>query len=236
MTQHERKMTWEMVEGDLRRWHEVRDRNAARRALEFIEVELRLMIPPLVRRTWPQDHVEDAISSFLCMLLERPISEDLVSPRSYFRRAFTNHCIDAYRSRQRLREEPMEETFTPLEMAPLPDEALMDADTRRERSGKLHKVLERMSLADRVVLKLEHAPEWLTSEEISWLAGRSHMDEAGVQEAVASSRTNHALSRIFDPGDDDPDDMAARRKRMERFRRRRARAREKLRAVLEGVI
>jgi hypothetical protein len=46
----------------------------------------------------------------------------------------------------------------------------------------------------------------------------------------------HEITRLFDPDEDDPNDPHGRRKRMERFRKRRDRAREQLLGLLRGNI
>jgi len=52
---------------------------------------------------------------------------------------------------------------------------------------------------------------------------------------LLEAQDTYALTRIFDPVDDDPNDPQARRDRMERFRQRRGRARRQLRAMLEDL-
>ena len=111
----------------------------------------------------------------------------------------------------------------------------MEIALEGERARQLHAAIRQLEIADRIVLKLDLAPELLDDEDVRWLAARMEMDTAAIRQAVTSAEDIHALTRIFDPGDDDPDDPEIRRKRMERFRRRRARAREKLRALLQEV-
>jgi len=76
-------MSWETVLPDLKCWHEARDREAGRRALTFLEPELRLMVPGLVRRTWPQDLIEDALRDFLHKLVNSPLPNNIDNLRSY---------------------------------------------------------------------------------------------------------------------------------------------------------
>lgn len=199
----------------------------------FIETELRLMMPALVRRRWPKDLIEDALQILLVKLIKEPLPNEVDDLRAYLRRAYRNHCIDRYRARARKRETSIEvasgEWPHPNEVATSPLYAIL----RDERRTQVHAVLARLSLDDRVVLKLEFAPEWLVEAEIAELAKHMASTPAEVRAAIDVACDMHALTRIFDPGEDDPDDPVARRKRMERFRRRRARAREKLRALLE---
>ena len=228
-------MTWEMAGAALRRWHESGDREAGRAVFSFLEAELRLMVPGLVRRTWPEDLVEDAIHSLLTRLVEIPLPRDIDNLPGYLSRAFHNHCIDLYEARRRRMESSVEGGPSGWEPPARHDESPAEVAARRERADRLHRALQRLEIADRVVLKLEHAPEWLDGEEVGWLAGRQALDQAEMWEAILAAEDMHTLTRVFDPGDDDPDDSALRRKRMERFRRRRARAREKLRARLQEV-
>ena len=104
-----------------------------------------------------------------------------------------------------------------------------------ERGRQLRAALQRLEIADRIVLKLDHAPELLEDDEVRWLADRAGMEPATIWQAVTSAEDVHDLTRVFDPQDDNPSDPQDRRKRMERFRRRRARARDKLRALLQEV-
>lgn len=235
MAKAEAPVSWETLGAGLRRWHDSGDRDALRAALVFLEPQLWLMVPGVVKRTWPGDLVEDAIHAFLTRLIEVPLPPGIDNLPGYLSRAFRNHCIDQYEARRRRKESSVEGGPGGWEPSTQHDESPAEVALRRERAERLHLVLQQLEIADRVVLKLEHAPEWLDSEEMGWLAGRLALDEAKVWEGILAAEDMHALTRIFDPGDDDPEDPALRRKRMERFRRRRARAREKLRALLVEV-
>lgn len=225
--------TWENALDLLAMWHDERRTEVGRAVLRFIERELRTMTPAQVRRTWPRDLVEDALRDFLVRLIEHRLPTDVTDLRAYLRRAFGNHCIDSYRARARKRETRLEASAAEWERPEEPAASPLHAVLRDEQSARVHAALVRLSLVDRVVLKLELAPEWLEEEEVAWLAERTASTRQEVREAIEAADDMHALTRIFDPGDDDPDDPEARRMRMERFRRRRARAREKLRALLE---
>lgn len=229
----EPRASWDNALDLLVQWHEERRPEVGRSVLRFIESELRPMTPALVRRSWPEDLVEDALRDLLLRLVESRLPNDITDLRSYLRRAFRNHCIDSYRARARKRETSLEagtgEWESPAESSPSP----LHAALREEQRARVHAALARLSLADRVVIKLELAPEWLTEEEVSWLAERTGSNVAAVRETIDAADDMHALTRIVDPGDDNPDEPETRRMRMERFRRRRARAREKLRAQLE---
>lgn len=229
----ELRASWDNALDLLGRWHDERQPEVGRVVLRFIESELRLMTPALVTRSWPEDLVEDALRDFLVWLLEHRLPDDINDARNYIGRAFRNHCIDCYRARARKRETWLEvearEWESPAESLGSP----LDAVLREELSARVQAALARLSPADRVILKLELAPLWLTQEELSWLAESTGTTVFRVRDAIDAADDMHALTRIFDPGDDDPDDPEIRRLRMERFRRRRARAREKLRAQLQ---
>ncbi|RZO63732.1 MAG: sigma-70 family RNA polymerase sigma factor [Sandaracinaceae bacterium] len=227
------RASWDNALDLLVQWHEERRPKVGRAVLRFIESELRLMTPALVRRSWPDDLVEDALQDFLVRLVEHRLPSDIADLRAYLRRAFGNHCIDSYRARARKRETSLESSAVDWERPQEPAASPLDAVLRDEQRARVQAALVRLSLADRVVLKLELAPEWLEEEEVAWLAERTASSRREIREAIDVADDMYALTRIFDPGDDDPDDPEARRMRMERFRRRRARAREKLRALLE---
>lgn len=232
----ETTMSWDRVLQALGRWHESGDREAGRAALSFIEVELRLMVPSLVRRTWPDDLIDDALQRVLERLVRKPLPPDIDDPRKYLARTLRNRCIDLYEARRRRQERSLDDAPAgwepPADVAESPAELAL----QRERAHQVQAAVARLDVADRVVLKLDHAPEWLTNEEMDWLSSRTDVGATELRDAIAAADDMHALTRIFDPGDDDLDDPEARRKRMERFRRRRARARDKLRELLQEVV
>jgi DNA-directed RNA polymerase specialized sigma24 family protein len=202
-----------------------------RQAIAFIESELRLAIPPLVRRTWPEELVNDTLSEFISSLIEKPPPATVEHPRSYIVRSFCNRCIDVHRAQQRRREIPLEPHHMqaiPAGESPSPEDELH----RQARASMVARALAGLPVADRVALKLVDAPEWLTEAEVSWLAARRHTEVQQVHAEIQLARNVHALTLIFDPLQ--PDQSDDRRQRMERFRRRRARAREKLRELLTG--
>ncbi len=229
----EQRASWDNALDLLVQWHEERRPEVGRSVLRFIESELRLMTPALVRRSWPEDLVEDALRDLLVRLVESRFPDDITDLRAYLRRTFRNHCIDCYRARARKRESSLETGAGEWEIPAEPSASPLHAVLRDEQRARVHAALARLSPADRVVLKLELAPEWLTEEEVFWLAERTGSNASGLRDAIDAADDMYALTTIFDPGDDDPDDPEIRRMRMERFRRRRSRAREKLRAQLE---
>lgn len=229
----EPRASWDNALDLLQQWHAERQPEVGRAVLRFIESELRSMTPALVRRSWPDDLIEDALRDFLVRLVENPLPSDITDIRAYLRRAFRNHCIDGYRARARKREKPLDTSAGQWEQPEQTTASPLKAVLRDERRARVQAAVARLSLSNRVVLKLELAPEWLVEDEVAWLAERTAQTPSAVRQAIDAADDMHALTRIFDPGDDDPDATEERRKRMERFRRRRARAREKLRAQLQ---
>lgn len=220
---------WEPAVADLALWHAERNAIAARSALTFLEAELRLAIPPLVRRTWPDEQVEDALREFLARLLERPLPPDIDDPRRYVIRAFRNACIDRHRAQQRRQEVALPDpaTWQPAEPGPTAAERIQEQESAR----RLQAALDSLPVADRVALKLVDAPEWLDETELTWLADRAKVAPDAVLGALRAARDVFALTELFDPPP--PGVAGDRRQRMERFRRRRGRARDKLRELLE---
>lgn len=210
---------WSDVPALLGRWHSARDHGAAREAVAFLEVELRLAFPPAARRRWPPEQLEDALRGFLARLLDRPLPNIPADPRAYLLRGFRNWCISV--DRRGRREEPLDEEMFP---APEPDE---DVDDRAARRQQVSSAMEALAIADAVALKMVDAPDWLTDAEISWLSERAGRTESEVRTMLLSAPDLYDLTFLFDPGT--PND-AERRHRMERFRRRRGRAREALRS------
>lgn len=226
----EPRADWDNVLDLLAQWHSEQRPEVGRAAVRFIESELRLMVPALTHRSPSWDLVEDALAETLKRLIERRLPSQVTDLRAYLARVFRNRCIDGCRARKRETslESGVPEWESPEDVSASPFHAVL----RDEGRARMQAALAHLSLVDRVVLKLESAPEWLTDEEVAWLAERTASTPAAVREAIGAAPDMHALTRIFDSRDDDLDDPKVRRKRMERFRRRRDRAREKLRAFL----
>jgi DNA-directed RNA polymerase specialized sigma24 family protein len=221
---------WDQALIDLRRWHASRDRIAARAALSFLEPELRLAIPPVVRRTWPEEGIEDALRDFMSRLLERPLPDDIGDSRRYILRSFRNRCIDLHRARQRRKEVVVSEEsgWEPVEPGPTAAERI----DQEEQAVALRTALASLPVADRVALKLVDAPEWLDDVELAWLSVQSGVQPGPLWAAIQAADDVYELTLLFDPPDQSERDD--RRLRMERFRRRRGRARDNLRAKITG--
>jgi DNA-directed RNA polymerase specialized sigma24 family protein len=229
----ERQASWDDALERLREWHEVGDREGVRSVFHFLESELLLMTPSVVRRTWPPDLIEDSVREFLLRLLTQRLPDGVAEARTYIQRAFRNHCIDGHRARVRRREIALDAGAREWEIPDAASPSPLDAALRAESGVRLREALGRMPKADRIALKLELASEWLDEQDVAWLAEQASSTPSEVRAAIDAANDMYALTRIFDPGEDDPDDPKARRDRMERFRRRRSRAREKLRKLLE---
>jgi DNA-directed RNA polymerase specialized sigma24 family protein len=231
------EMSWDQVASALARWHDVGDRSACRAALTFLESEFRAMVPPVVRRTWPADQVVDILRDVLRRLLEqRCVPTDLRSPRGYFRAMLRTAFIEEHRQRLRRPEELLAARDADPEQIEDAARDQFDQVAASERSAVLRAALTQLSLPDRVALKLEHDPDWLDAEEAAWLAARNGCSVDAVVARASPVRDMYEITKLFDPGDDDPSDGQARRKRMERFRKRRDRARDELLALLKGKI
>lgn len=224
------RAAWQRVLDDLSRWHTRRDATSARHALSFLEPELRLAIPPIVRRKWPKEQVEDVLRELLTMLLERPLPAGISDPRGYLLQTFRNRCVDLHRAQQRHeRAQFKDKAGWDLPAAPPHADARLE---REDSRATIQAALLKLSVSDRVALKLCDAPEWLDEVEIRWLANKVGVTPDVVLTMLDVATDVFTLTEIFDPPPQGaPDD---RRQRMERFRKRRARAREKLRVVLEA--
>ena len=228
--------SWFEAVAGLDTWRRNGDRRAGRAALGFLEPRLRTMVPRRVKESWPSDLLEQSLQDFLERLLRNPLPEGLEEPERYVARALKNHFIDAWRRERRKHVIETPEANQPAGWEPVAvDQA--SGETRiaaREQRTRVVGALNRLGTADRVALKLQLAPEWLTDTELEWLAARTRTTPDEVRAAILAADTVYELTLVFDPdyGAKPPDEQA-RRKRMERFRRRRARARDKLRALLE---
>lgn len=214
---HPQYPLWRKSLSDLESWHQCRDRRAATAALTFFEVQFRATIPPAVRRRWPPEQVDDAIQAFLQRLLERPLPPQIDDPKAYLLRAFANACIDIERGRRRRPAEPCED----IEELPTSE----DPSDAKDRLLALESRLREMRIEDRVALKMVDAPLTLTDDEFAWLARRAGLAENEVRKRVLAHPPVYDLTFLFDPGPPSAD-ASERRDRMERFRKRRERARK----------
>jgi DNA-directed RNA polymerase specialized sigma24 family protein len=210
---------WSHVLDDLRAWHFDRDRRAGQRAIALIEGELRRRIPAAAYRRWSPEQVEDTLQRFLARLVERPLPPSVENPRAYLTTAFRNACIDVERGRARVADEPWDDELVAVEPRDHEDAPPVEA------------ALASLSLDDRLVIKMTEAPELLNEEELAALARRCHCSVQQIDDRVRACPSIYDLTLLFDPFLSDGE---SRRDRMERFRKRRVRARNRLRDALGG--
>ena len=221
------RQRWLSALDDLASWHTDRDRRAAERALGFLEKELRRRIPRRVRGRWPPEEIEEALQGVLMRFLQREIPENgRQNPAAYVTKIFRNWCLDIERGRTRRATEPLTDAHAAQAATPAVGAAGLEL-------SRLAAALADMPVEDRVVLKLAAAPATLTWGELTWLGSRTGESAEAVRDAVFACREVYDLTLIFDPGPP-PENTKERRKRMERFRKRRERARSKLRDALDG--
>jgi DNA-directed RNA polymerase specialized sigma24 family protein len=148
---------WPTVLRDLAAWHDHRDHAASNRALAALESWLCARIPAPVRARWSPDELEDAIQSFLERLLAKPLPSTIDTPDAYFRRALRNHCFDMKRGRKNEPHAPWDDSR--------PQQTTTQAPAVQQQLARAGEALERLSMKDRVVIKLVDLPWALTLEE-----------------------------------------------------------------------
>ncbi len=214
------------VVADLRAWHHVADREAARRALVVVEPALRARVPAGVRRRWTPEQVEDVVQGFLERLLARPLPDGIENPAAYLVVAFRNWCLGVERGRKGKNDEPWEDEHPQRE----PGE---DRTVARDEALQLDRAFGTLSIEDRVAVAMVDAPHALDAAEWAWLAQRCGRPVDEVRTLVLACPPVFELTLLFDPTAT-PEDGSGRRDRMERFRKRRERARSRLRAAMEA--
>ena len=221
---------WASALTDLVSWRERGDRTAARRALTFLEPQFRARVPARARRRLGTAVIDDGLQSFLEKLLRVRLDPTAAYPRAYLIRSFKNHFVDLEEAQARLPSAFLPDL--PEQESPLPDpESLLRSAQDCER---LRRALASLSTPDRVALKLADAPEWITDDEMAWLADETGRSVAQVEALIGSVDSPFDAMEAFEPSDREELE-GSRRHRMERFRRRRARAREKLRTAFGEV-
>lgn len=228
-------VSWDNALEMLAAWHRDRLPRVGRAVFGFLEVELRLIVPSKVKRALTEEQLDEVLQDVLAKLVAEALSAEVRDLKRYLARTVSNRFIDLERKRKRRPEELLDTMEVgdfegPSEEGPRGVEALVAEETRAVvRAG-----LDRLSVEDRVALKLDHAPEWLSEEEVAWLAARAGSSVGEVTRRIAHADEVYALSRIFEPGDDEEGDDEARGRRLGRFLKRRKRAGEKLVKVLGG--
>lgn len=218
---------WDRILRSFQRWHEQGDRGAAEYGCAEVERFLRGRLPPMVARRWSPDQIDDAVQGFLEKRLATPLVEAAIEcPAAWMRTSFRRWCIDRYRKRKEDRTEPLDPTAEVGVMTSRPE--------HRERIARASTALGRLSVADRVAIKLVDLPLGLDRDELDWLARRCGRSADEVRGIALSAPDVFELTFLVDPGAV-PSDARDRRRRMERFRKQRNRARQRLREqLLEG--
>jgi DNA-directed RNA polymerase specialized sigma24 family protein len=220
---------WADALADLAAWRKKRDRAAAHRALGFLEPQLRARVPVRARRRLGGDVTDEGVQSFLEKLLRIELDPEIRHPRAYVVRAFKNHFLDLEETRARLPSKGLHEVADLESALPSPEAVVESAQVET----RLHKAIESLAIPDRVALKLADAPEWITDDELRWLANETGRGPAELPPLIVAIESAFDAMEVFE-GEAPGDKESSRRHRMERFRRRRARARAKLRAAFEG--
>ena len=228
------RVSWDNALDFVGAWHRERRPRVGRAVFGFLEVELRLMMPQRVKASWPKDRVEDVLRDVLAQLVERTLPEGVRDLRRYLRRTLRNRCIDLMRATKRRPAEPHEPGAEALDQVSVERDALSEAVAKQTRET-VSEGLATLKIEDRVALKLDLAPEWMSLEELEWLAARTRLGVDEVLRRVVEADGVYELSKIMDPGDDAADDREARRKRLDRFLKRRDRAGGRLLAALGQV-
>lgn len=202
-------MDWSEVLPLLERWHQQQDPVAGRAVFTFLEEELRAAAPRGAREG------EDAIRDVLAKLVATPLPAKVRNLKAYLVTAVFNRARDRVRERQRREKGAC--AAPPRETADAdPAELVASA----EAAARVRRALARLDITDRVAFKVAEAPEWIDDQELAWLAARMNRSLNEVREIVANVEDRYEVTRVFDPGEDDPSDPVARRRRMERFRKR----------------
>lgn len=220
------EVSWDNLQDLLAQWHQTRQRALGHLVFVFLEEELRLMFPSHIRNVWSDEMRDDVLQSFLSKLIERPLPQNIDHIRSYMRSMLRNHCMDHHR--RMARDFNTQDDVNKLEQTKAKHQSDENPAIIKQELERRLASFAQLPISDRVVLKLNYACNWLEQDEMVWLAARSGLSIEQLRTTLAEEHDTYALSHIFDPGDDRSEDKEARRKRMERFRRRRSRAQARL--------
>ncbi len=214
------------------RWRVAGDRHAAEEALRFLEPQLRVRVPLWVREGLGQAAVDALVQSFLEKMLAVSLPQTVESPRGYLIRAFQNHARSEVRSLRRRKEVP-EQDLPALSAAVEPDGPI---EVERSRSRVLLlAALERLSVEDRIILKLQIVPEWISPQDLLWLSGRTGASPAEISHRIICAEGSYELSLVFEPSTGRAGSKKDRSRRLDRFRKRKDRALERLRTAMKEV-
>jgi len=227
------QVCWGNIKDLLNQYHESKhpkDPILIQDVCKFIEEEFRLCAPHHFFKT-QEEHlqVDDIIQELLIKMIHNPLLNDVDHPKAYLMKVFRNQCIDAGR---RSRKKEIKNELDYIEHVDTernsPESAMID----QESVEQYKRSMAQLSIKDRIALKLYYAVEWLTDDEIEWLAQQSNIKPHEIRKRLSYTVDKYDLTKLFDPGDDDEDDKELRRRRMERFRRRVDRARLQLKQKL----
>lgn len=233
-THHSRdRVDWSDVPKLLNSWHSERDRLVLGQILRFVEAELRAKGRAIVRGQLYERHFEDALQRLLCLLMRKPLREEVRHPEKYLSNKLRWLCLDERRRAKDGRHTSLTADHVDADrMSPQPQAADAVLQTRSQTEA-LRSALRQLKTQDRVAILLVAAPQELTEPDLRWLASRCGLSVSATERAAIQAGDAYTCSLLFDPGDDDPDDLMLRRKRLERFRRRRGRARAALNAITD---
>ncbi len=219
---------WAAVVSGLGAWHGGGDRAAGERALVEVEQWLRTRIAPRLGRRAKAEDIESLFQDVLTRLWTEDLFTGVDAPAAFLWTVVRRMWIDRVRKRDRRTD------TVPLD----PDAPRADPSPADPVHGvALEQVaakLETLRIEDRVHVKICDLPHALSWEELEWMARRCGQSANAVRDAVLDREADaYALSFLVDPGPE-PTTEKGRRDRLERFRRRRSRARERLRAAVEA--
>jgi hypothetical protein len=223
----------------LSRWHADRERSGLSEALAAIRRAAGEWFPAGARRRWSAAAREDAVSGFIERLLEKPLPTPVAaSAKAYLRESFRNHCLSLERhDRARpahLSDDPEQATIA----SAYADAAERARSVENERIESLAReeiiaAFERLAQDDSIALKLLVAPDRLSHAELEELARRNRIPIHELLSRLHAANTSYDLTLLLDPpAGNESADQEARRKRLERFRRRCNRARDTLHRLL----
>lgn len=208
----------------------------------FLHEKLSRMVPLKVGEAGRADVVQ----VFLRSLLEKKretFAPNVDNAQAWFRTGLKRKAIDIHRKLMRTPEgfletnDPDESESTEAWLAnivfalePSRESCVEQEALARENARRIEDAMAQIKVPSRTILRLLLAPENLSDTESDWLSEQMGADVEVVRKrALEAAGDARACSFLVDPpvvGEEDDS-----RKRLERFRKRRARARDELRSV-----
>lgn len=220
---------WTAIVAGLRAWHQDHNRPAGERALVAVEQWLRTRQAARLRRQASAEDIDALFQDVLTRLWTRDLLSDAESPAAFLSTVVRNLWLDRVRkrSRQDAKHKPLTAEMPEADPSPASPEHRIELE-------RVTAVLQTLRIEDRVHIKICDLPHALSWEELTWMAQRCGEAATAVRDAVlAADADAFSVSFLVDPGPA-PTTKKERRDRLERFRRRRSRARTQLRAALEA--